>query len=552
MSKKKNDTSFLVQGSILAIASLVSRVIGLVYRIPLTAIIGDHGNDYYSCAYEIYSLLLLISSYSLPMAVSKMVSARISNGEKQNAYRVFKGAMIFALFTGTAACMIVFFGAEELTRLFKTPLGVYALQVLAPTLIIVAVLGVFRGFFQGMGTMIPSAVSQIIEQIVNAVVSVGAAYVLFAYGRRIATVLGSKEHYDAAYGAAGGTLGTSAGALCGLAFIIFVFSMFLPKFRKAMRRENKIGKKQPESYRVIFGILIGTIVPVLMSTTIYNMVSIVDQWLFKNIATIQGYSAADVSEWWGIFSGKYRVLTNVPISISTALAASCVPALAAAFAQKDEKQVRSKIGMSMRFIMVVAMPCTAGIMVLADPIIQLLFPGSSPLAGHLLQAGGISVIFYSISTLSNAVLQGIDRMRIPVRNASVALVLHAGVIAVGMFGLKLNIYGICVGTIAFSLIMCILNGMSVQKYSGFKPDVTKTFIKPAIASVIMGGVVYAAYFVCHKVSHSNAVSTVIAVLVGMIVYAAALLLIKGLTEEELHSFPKGELLIRIAKKFRLL
>ena len=282
---------------------------------------------------------------------------------------------------------------EELTRLFKTPLGVYALQVLAPTLIIVAVLGVFRGFFQGMGTMIPSAVSQIIEQIVNAVVSVGAAYVLFAYGRRIATVLGSKEHYDAAYGAAGGTLGTSAGALCGLAFIIFVFSMFLPKFRKAMRRENKIGKKQPESYRVIFGILIGTIVPVLMSTTIYNMVSIVDQWLFKNIATIQGYSATDVSEWWGIFSGKYRVLTNVPISISTALAASCVPALAAAFAQKDEEQVRSKISMSMRFIMVVAMPCTAGIMVLADPIIQLLFPGSSPLAGHLLQAGGISVIF---------------------------------------------------------------------------------------------------------------------------------------------------------------
>jgi stage V sporulation protein B len=552
MSKKKNDTSFLVQGSILAIASLVSRVIGLVYRIPLTAIIGDHGNDYYSCAYEIYSLLLLISSYSLPMAVSKMVSARISNGEKQNAYRVFKGAMIFALFTGTVACMIVFFGAEELTRLFKTPLGVYALQVLAPTLIIVAVLGVFRGFFQGMGTMIPSAVSQIIEQIVNAVVSVGAAYVLFAYGRRIATVLGSKEHYDAAYGAAGGTLGTSAGALCGLAFIIFVFSMFLPKFRKAMRRENKIGKKQPESYRVIFGILIGTIVPVLMSTTIYNMVSIVDQWLFKNIATIQGYSATDVSEWWGIFSGKYRVLTNVPISISTALAASCVPALAAAFAQKDEEQVRSKISMSMRFIMVVAMPCTAGIMVLADPIIQLLFPGSSPLAGHLLQAGGISVIFYSISTLSNAVLQGIDRMRIPVRNASVALVLHAGVIAVGMFGLKLNIYGICVGTIAFSLIMCILNGMSVRKYSGFKPDVTKTFIKPAIASAIMGVVVYAAYFVCHKISHSNAVSTVIAVLVGMIVYAAALLLIKGLTEEELHSFPKGELLIRIAKKFRLL
>ena len=552
MSKKKNDTSFLVQGSILAIASLVSRVIGLVYRIPLTAIIGDHGNDYYSCAYEIYSLLLLISSYSLPMAVSKMVSARISNGERQNAYRVFKGAMLFALITGTAACAIVFFGAEELTRLFQTPLGVYALQVLAPTLIIVAVLGVFRGFFQGMGTMIPSAVSQIIEQIVNAVVSVGAAYVLFAYGKRIATVLGSKEHYDAAYGAAGGTLGTSAGALCGLAFIIFVFSMFLPKFRKAMKRERKVAQKEPESYRVIFGILIATIVPVLLSTTIYNLVSIVDQWLFKNIATLQGYSATDVSEWWGIFSGKYRVLTNVPISISTALAASCVPALAAAFAQKDDDQVRSKIGMSMRFIMVVAMPCTAGLMVLADPIIQLLFPGSSALAGHLLQAGGISVIFYSISTLSNAVLQGIDRMKIPVRNASIALVLHAGVIAAAMFGLNLKIYGICIGTVAFSLIMCILNGTSVRKYSGYKPDIRKTFVKPAIASVIMSVVVYAVYFVIHKAIHSNVIGVGVSVLIGMVVYAAALLLIKGLTEEELHSFPKGELIIRIAKKFHLL
>ncbi len=460
--------------------------------------------------------------------------------------------MLFAAITGTIACVIVFFGAEELTRLFQTPLGVYALQVLAPTLIIVAVLGVFRGFFQGMGTMIPSAVSQIIEQIVNAVVSVGAAYVLFAYGKRIATVLGSKEHYDAAYGAAGGTLGTSAGAFFGLVFILFVFSMFMPKYKKAMKRERKIGHKEPESYRNIFRILIGTIVPVLLSTTIYNLVSIVDQWLFKNIATMQGYSATNVSEWWGIFSGKYRVLTNVPISISTALAASCVPALAAAFAQKDDAQVRSKIGMSMRFIMVVAMPCTAGIMVLADPIIQLLFPGSSALAGHLLQAGGISVIFYSISTLSNAVLQGIDQMHVPVRNASIALVLHAGVIAVAMFGFDLKIYGICIGTIAFSLIMCILNGLSVRKHSGFKPNVAKTFVKPAIASVIMGVVVYAAYFVVHKALHSNAIGVVVAVLVGMIVYAAALLLIKGLTEEELHSFPKGELIIWIAKKFHLL
>ena len=551
MGKKRNDTNFLVQGSILAVASIISRIIGLLYRIPLWSIIGDHGNDYYSCAYEIYSMMLLISSYSLPMAVSKMVSARMANKQKRSAYRVFRGAMLIAIITGTAGCLFVYFGAEFLTRLFQTPLSFFALRVLAPTLIIVAVLGVIRGFFQGLGTMVPSAVSQIIEQIVNAVVSVGAAYVLFGYGARITKVLGGTQHYDAAFGAAGGTLGTSVGALFGLLFVIFVFLSFRPNLKHSMRREQKISHTQPESYRTIFKVLLMTIIPVLLSTTIYNLVSIVDQGLFKNFAVMRGYSNADISEWWGIYSGKYRVLTNVPISVSTALATSCVPTLAAAFARKDKGEVRRKIGLSMRFIMVVAMPCTAGLIALANPIIQLLFPGSTPLGGYLLQVGGISVIFYSISTLSNAVLQGIDRMRIPVRNALIALVLHAGVIAIAMFAFDLNIYAVAIGTIVFSLIMCILNGLSVKKYSGFTPNIMKTFIKPAIASVIMGIVVFAVYFAGSKVIPSS-ICTILAILVGVITYAVALLLIRGLTEEELESFPKGTLIIRIAKKFHLL
>lgn len=552
MSKERNDTSFLVQGSILAIASLVSRVIGMIYRIPLTAIIGEYGNDYYSCANEIYTLLLLISSYSLPMAVSKMVSARMAKGEKQNAYRVFKGAMVIAVCTGTAACLVVFFGAEFLTNLLQTPMGVYALQVLAPTLIIVSILGVIRGFFQGMGTMVPSAVSQIIEQIVNAVVSVGAAYLLFDYGARISGVLGGEEHYDAAYGAAGGTLGTSAGALFGLAFILFVLSAFLPKLKKAMRREKKMGKTKVEPYRVIFATLIMTIIPVLLSTTIYNLVSFVDQWLFKNIAVMQKYAEDQISLWWGSYSGYYSVLTNVPISISTALAASCVPALSAAFAQKDSEQVKRKIGLSMRFIMVVAMPCTAGMIVLADPIIKLLFPGAGDLAGHLIQAGGISIIFYSISTLSNSVLQGIDRMRIPIRNAIISLAIHVAAIAVFMFVFDLTIYAVCLGKVVFSLVMCILNGLSVKKYSGFTPNVVKNFVKPGVASVIMGAVVYLVYYISYKLTQHNSICTILAILVGILTYAVALLLIKGLTEEELRSFPKGTLLIRIAKKLHLL
>ena len=281
MSNKKNDTSFLVQGSVLAIASIISRVIGLVYRIPMTNIIGEYGNDYYSCAYEIYSMMLLISSYSLPMAVSKMVSARMANGRKEDAYRVFRGALLIAVVTGMAGCLFVFFGAGFLTELFQTPLSFFALRVLAPTIFIVAILGVIRGFFQGLGTMVPSAVSQILEQIVNAIVSVAAAYILFGYGSRIAAVLGGEQHYAEAYGAAGGTLGTSTGAVAALAFCIFVFLAYRKNLKKGIARERRLRKTQPEAYGSVMKILIMTIIPILLSTTLYNLVSIVDQGLFK-------------------------------------------------------------------------------------------------------------------------------------------------------------------------------------------------------------------------------------------------------------------------------
>lgn len=167
---KRKDSNFLVQGSILAVASMISRIIGLIYRIPMTNIIGDVGMSYYSAAYEVYNMLLLISAYSLPLAVSKLVSARVSKGQRQNAYRIVKGALIFAACSGLAAALILYFGAGFFTSsLLNTPLALFALKVLAPTIFMVAILGVIRGFFQGLGTTMPSAVSQILEQIINAV-----------------------------------------------------------------------------------------------------------------------------------------------------------------------------------------------------------------------------------------------------------------------------------------------------------------------------------------------------------------------------------------------
>lgn len=160
----------------------------------------------------------------------------------------------------------------------------------------------------------------------------------------------------------------------------------------------------------------------LLSTTIYNISSILDQGVFKNIVLLQGYAEDQMDTWWGIYTGEYKLLINVPISIASAMAASCIPSLTGAFASRDMRSVKSQINSSIRFIMVIAFPCTVGIGVLASPILQLLFHDARELPANMLRVGAVAILFYSLSTLSNGLLQGINRMKVPVRNAAVALV----------------------------------------------------------------------------------------------------------------------------------
>lgn len=549
MSEKNKKSDFLLQGSILAIASIISRIIGLIYRVPLTNIIGDDGNNYYSSAYDVYNILLLISSYSLPLAVSKLVAARMSKGEKKNAYRIFKGALIFAFVTGSIAFLIVYFGAGFFTNLLATPQSYLALKILGPTLLIVAVMGVIRGFFQGMGTMVPSAVSQIIEQIINAIVSVGAAYILFNYGLKVGKIMGNEKELSESYGAAGGTLGTTAGALAALLFLMLVFLIFRKGF---VSTKSFTSKRRTESYGSIFVILISTIIPVLLSTTVYNISSIVDQGIFKNLALYQNYSESDISTWWGIFSVKYKVLINVPIAIASAIAASCVPSITSAMAVKDKELVNSKIYSALRFVMIIAFPSAVGLAVLASPILTLLFGDSRQLSALMLQVGACSVIFYSISTVSNAVLQGIDRMSSPVKNAIVALVLHVIVLVGLMFAFRIGVFSVIIANAVFALIMCILNQLSIHAYSGFKQEYKYTYIMPLIASLIMGVCVYGLYKFFMLLCNVNAISTVLSICFGAMVYAVVLIKSGGLSEAELRNFPKGNSLIRLFKKIHLL
>ena len=289
MSKqKKAKSNFIVQGTILAAAGILVRLIGLVYRIPLVNILGTAGSGIYSSAYNIYTILLLISSYSLPLAVSKMVSARMSQGEYRNANRVYKGAMLFALIVGAVMALVAFFGADVFAQyVLNKPDASYAIRTLAPTVFIVAVLAVYRGYYQGLGTMIPTAVSQIIEQIFNAVFSIVFAYLLFSYGAK-ADLLKNTGNLAAAFGAAGGTIGTGVGALAALLFCMIVYAMYRRVLRKQMRRDRA---RKLESYSEIARTIVMISLPVILSTTVYNISTVLDQTLFGYYTEFAGMEA---------------------------------------------------------------------------------------------------------------------------------------------------------------------------------------------------------------------------------------------------------------------
>lgn len=545
--KKESAAGFVVQGSILAIASIVARIIGMIYRVPVTRIIGDYGNGVYAFAYEVYNMMLLISCYSLPTAISKLVAARTHDGEHKNGYKIFKAGLIFVIIVGSLAAIFTFVMADFIsTNLMKDSMISLSLRVLAPTILVVAVMGVIRGYFQGLGTMLPTAISQIIEQIINAIVSVLGAYYLFSYGSKIALVL-QNEKYAPAYGAAGSALGTFLGAIVGFIFLLFMLTIYKRVLKKRMLKDRAV---HTDSYREIYMMLFATVVPIILSTAVYNSTVFIDQTIFNNVMNNKGVT--NYTELFGVFTGKYRLLVNVPVAFASAMASSTIPSLTAAVASRDRKLINRKINISIRFIMMIAFPCTVGLAVLGSPMVQLLFNDNSILPVNLLRMGSIAVVLYSLSTLSNGILQGLNRMKVPVRNATISLVIHVILIYLMLEFTNLNIYAVVLANIIFAFIICVLNAWEIKKVTGYRQEIYKSFLVPIISSAIMGIAAYLFYFLMCKLTKNITISFVFSFAIAVVVYAVVFLRMKGFTEDELASLPKGKMLVKVARKFHLL
>lgn len=329
-TQRKND--LLRQGSILAVAGILVRLIGILYRIPMSNLLGDVGNGIYSVAYGIYGVTLTLASSSLPLAVSKLIAQRSIQKQHQNAYRLFRIALIFALIVGAAAALFLFFGADFLEKLYAREGLAKPLHIIAPTVLVMSGLGILRGFFQGKNTMIPTAVSQLLEQIVNAVVSIAAiSWMMKTY---------AQSQQQAAYGAAGGVMGTLAGALTALAFLIFIFFLCRPHLHRQLQSDPHGVTESPQD---IMKALMVTVIPVILSQTVYQIGFTLDDLMFGNLMAAKGVDNTTISSFQGVFNSQYNILINAPVAVATAMASSTIPSIAASTVSGNQKEIHRKV-----------------------------------------------------------------------------------------------------------------------------------------------------------------------------------------------------------------
>ncbi|MCQ2500283.1 MAG: polysaccharide biosynthesis protein [Lachnospiraceae bacterium] len=539
MSKKN---TLVKNASILMIASMVSRVIGLLYRRPLGDILGSVGLGYYGYASNLYSILLLISSYSIPMAVSKIVSERLALKQYKNAHRVFRGALMYAAVVGGVAALVAFFGGRFLlpqNQLNALP----ALRVLAPTIFLSALLGVFRGYFQAHQNMTPTSISQIAEQIMNAIVSILAAWLLV---KNLAPQGGTDR---AIYGAVGGTMGTAAGVITGLIFMLFVYLVNRNIFRKRIKRDTH---KEEESYGQVFSIIFLMVTPIIFTTFINNASTYLDSYLYSSLQDLHGFDADAISAAYGEFSNYYIPLINIPLAIASASASALMPEVSGQFALGNHEEANKQINTTIRLTMFICIPAMVGLTVLAYPIMGVLFPSSSELAAKILMFGTLYVVFTALATITGSVLQSIGKQRTALINAAFSLGLNLVALAVLLILVpRLDIYAVMIANILFSVVYCVLNAFSMKRYLGHKNEFRKTYAEPMAASVIMGIVAVLVYKGLFRLIYRPFIAVCVAIVLAMLVYMVSYVKVSHTTEEEMRRFPMGTKLVKVLRMIRI-
>lgn len=542
--KKENSSSFMKNVAMLMIAQILIKILGFVYRLVIINIegFGDIGNGYYDAGYTVYSLLLTLSSVGIPTIISKLVSERVATGDHKGAYRIFKTSLKIFTLIGAFFSLVLFFGADIIARkILNVPDVKYVLMVLAPAIMFVASSAVLRGYFAGLGSMKSTSVSQTLEQFFNCVLTITFVYALVGK--------------DPAIMAAGGNLSTTLAILISFTYLV----IFYKRRRKGIMAECEAQTVEQEDKTT--GKLIKTIFAISIPMTIGSLISVINnmidtvtisnciQTAFSGI--LEGGKAAleaKAMELSGVLS-KVVTIIHLPLAITGAFCTALVPAISSAISVKDYATVNKRLSFSFFASILLIMPCAAGLVALAEPILKLIYPAASN-GANILVLSTITMIFVSLNYVVEGGLYGFGKVHIPAIALAIGGVVKLILNIILISNPEINILGAVISSIACQVILFVICMYYLNKEIKLNMNLKDHVLKPTFASAVMGIIVYIVYKVIVG-ALGNAISTIIAICLGAIIYLLLVIFMKMLTKEEIYMIPFGTKIYNLLVKLKV-
>jgi len=531
MSDARKQQNFLQGTALLAMATAIVKVIGALYKIPLNAIIGEQGFGYFNTAYEIYNVLLMISTAGLPVAMSRMISQASSLGHYNRVRRVYATARGIFLGLGIVGTLLMTVFCRELAAFQNQPDAWAAIGFLGPCVLLICVMSTFRGFFQGQSNMLPTSISQVIEAITKLIVGMLAAILLLKFTGSVPLAAG------------GAILGVTASCLVSS---FYLFSVFRKRFAELPQTTEEVS-----SYaETVKGLLI-IAVPITIGSAGLQILTMLETKIYMGRLLALGYSQAEADTMRGIY-GMTQTIFNMPCSFITPITISIIPAITAQLTLCNLEEARATEESAARITGLISMPCAFGLAVLSQPVTALLGGYSGEklvLATKLMAVLGMSIMFNAVVLVTTAILQAHGRAGRPVINMFVGGFLKLAAVYILTGNPNFGILGTPIGTLACYLAICILNLASIRTLLENPPAIVRNLVRPFLAAAIMGAITWLAWFGLVKIGISSRLILCGApIAVGVIVYCLAAVKLKVVTRSDCLLLPKGE---KIAKLLRL-
>ncbi|MGI6308095.1 MAG: putative polysaccharide biosynthesis protein [Dethiobacteria bacterium] len=538
MSKSQ---SFIRGALILTAAGFLVRFIGAVLRIYLAAVMGAEGIGLYQMAYPIYTTLLAISSAGIPIAISKLVAENLAYKDYRGGYRVFKVSLLILTFLGGVFSLLLYFGADYFARnIANDPRAYYPLVSISPAILFVTVLSAFRGYFQGQQKMVPTAVSQIVEQLGRVAVVIILVYLLLPVGLEQA--------------AAGAAFGAVAGAFCGLLVLLYIF--YREKSSYAGKMHKQAVERSFHLKEVLYRIF-ALAVPITLGSLVTPLINMIDLSVVNLRLPAAGFTMEEATALYGLLTGMASSVVQFPLILTISLAMSLVPAISEAQALKNSSRVRGRIDLAMRITLYFSIPASFGLFILAEPTTIVLFGDAD--AAYPLAMMAFGLIFLSLYTSTTGILQGLGYVIEPVKYMLLGAALKFVLSWILTADPRLHIGGAALSTVISFFLASSLNISKVSAVTGWRLDFKGLVLKPLAASVVMSLGVYYCYNIglgllpaALPLRLVQALSLAVAIFLGVLIFVVILFLVGGIYAQDLRAIPRlGEPLLKIARRLNL-